>query len=242
MDENKLFELYEKLYFHEVESRDKISARLQIPLAITLTILGVIANIVKGLSFNLSSLWCYLFWILFGLGVVLFIFAVTKFIRSFYGHSYQFLPTACDTEEYRLKLIDTYKDYENGEQLSRKYFNEYLYKYYNECSSKNTKINDCRSEALHKCNTYLILCALPLAVAFLTFTFGGIDKNSEDKEYKVKITNSFVLPKEFKVEKEAIVSNKNNSPEKVLTDVKRTIETTTTSASSAAEESHKGGY
>jgi len=218
MEDDKLFELYEKLYFHEVESRDKISGRLQIPLAIILTIIGVIANITKGLSFNISSAWGYLFWIVFVLTIVLFIFSVTYFIRSFYGHSYQFLPQASETENYRQTLIKTYEEYKDGDELSRKYFNEYLFKYYNECSSTNTQINDRRSEALHKCNTYLILSTLPLVIAFLLFTLGGIDKNSKDKEYKVKITNSFALQKEISIQKitKKVVIDKSIKKEKIM--------------------------
>lgn len=245
MEENKLFDLYEKLYFHEVEAREKLSARLQIPLAISLALLGVIANIIKGLSFSLTSIWCYVFWAVFGLSVILFIISLKYFVRSFYGHEYQFLPSANETEKYRQKLIETYKDYEEGESLSKKYFNQYIYSYYNDCSSANTKINDSRSEALHKCNTYLIFCALPLAIAFLTFTFGGVDKNSADKEYKVKITNSFKLPQEFQInnsEKKPhqTVEVQEANKAKVITNGKRTTKTTTT-PSSSTKESNKGG-
>ncbi|WP_319549868.1 hypothetical protein [Desulfogranum marinum] len=246
MEEGKLFDLYEKLYFHEVEAREKLSARMQIPLAISLAILGVIANIIKGLSFSVASVWCYVFWLVFGASVVLFVFALKHFVRSFYGHAYQFLPPANETERYRLDLIETYKGYEEGEVLSKKYFNQYIYNYYNECSSVNTAINDSRSEALHKCNTYLILCALPLAIAFLTFTFSGVDKNSVDKEYKVKITNSFKLPQNIQLDS----SEKNEqrtagvpegNQEEVLTNGKRTTETSATTSSPPAKEGDKGG-
>jgi hypothetical protein len=37
MKPDQVFELYEKLYFHEVDAREKIAGRLQIPLAILLS-------------------------------------------------------------------------------------------------------------------------------------------------------------------------------------------------------------
>ena len=58
-------------------------------------------------------------------------------------------------------------------------------------------MNDRRSEYLHKCITYLILTALPLATSFLIFTLTGIDKNSIDKEYKIKIINPINIKKDI---------------------------------------------
>lgn len=158
--------------------------------------------------------------------------SVTYFIRSFYGHSYQFLPSANETEVYRQKLIETYKEYEDGESLTEKYFTENIFKYFNECSSANTKVNDLRSEMLHKCNTFLILCSLPLVGTFLLFTFAGIDKNSIDKEYKVKITTPIII--ESKANE---ISNTLKSKENI--NGQRATETSTTSATTS-QEGNKG--
>jgi hypothetical protein len=193
MNDDKRFELYEKLYFHEVEAREKISSRLQIPLALLLSITSVYAILIKGISFENGSLWNLCFGGFFLISVGLFIASVSYFVRSFYGHTYEFIPSALTTENYRKKLIDTYSDYDECDELVEKYFNEYIFKYYNECSSANTSVNDNRSEYLHKCNTYLILTALPLAIAFLIFTLSGIDKNSVEKEFKVHISNPIEL-------------------------------------------------
>lgn len=196
MDKQNIFELYEKLYFHEVEAREKISSRLQIPLAILLSIISVYAHIIKGISFDNHCFWNVIFGLTFLISIILFVTSMSYFIRSFYGHTYEFIPSAIETENYRQKLIETYKEYEDGESLAEQYFDEYIYKYYNECSSVNTKVNDIRSEFLHKCNTYLILSSLPLVAAFLIFTLAGIDKNTVDKEYKIKITNPIEINKD----------------------------------------------
>lgn len=189
MNNEKRFELYEKLYFHEVEAREKISSRLQIPLALLLSITSVYAVLVKGISFHNDSLWNLCFGGIFFISVVLFITSVSYFVKSFYGHTYEFIPSALTTENYRNMLIDTYRDFDECDELVERHFNEYVFRYYNECSSTNTEVNDKRSEYLHKCNTYLILTVLPLAAAFLIFTLSGIDKNSIEKEIKVQISN-----------------------------------------------------
>lgn len=189
MKDEKLFDLYEKLYFHEAEVRDKISNRLQIPLALVLSISSVYALLIRDISLDNLGLWHLLFFFFFSISCCLFATSFVYFIRSFYGHTYLFLPSALDSENYRLSLIDTYSTYDECDELVSKYFNEYIYNHYNKCSSANTLVNDKRSERLHKCNTYLILNALPLFITFLIFTFSGIDRNSIDKELKVHISN-----------------------------------------------------
>lgn len=210
MDKQNLFKLYEKLYFHEVEAREKISGRLQIPLAILLSFTSVFAHIIKGVSLGNHGLWDLIFGATFLVSLILFVVGLSYFIRSFYGHTYQFIPSAIETENYRQKLIKTYKEYEDCDSIADQYFDEYIFKYYNECSSVNTKVNDKRSEFLHKCNTYLILSALPLAIAFLIFILAGIDKNSVDKEYKVKITNPISI-------------NKNTFPKQINGEIRSSI-------------------
>ncbi|USD21712.1 hypothetical protein MJO52_00795 [Microbulbifer variabilis] len=188
MDDKKRFEIYEKLYFHEVDAREKISSRLQIPLALLLSMTSVYALLIKGISLENSSLWNILFGFLLVISLVLFVTSISYFIKAFYGHTYEFIPSALDTENYRKVLIETYRDYPECDKLVEKYFNEYIFRYYNECSSANTSVNDRRSKNLHKCNTYLIFTVLPLSVAFLIFTLSGIDKNSVKKEIKVQIS------------------------------------------------------
>ncbi len=176
MNEEKRFELYEKLYFHEVEVREKISSRLQIPLALLLSFTSVFAFLMKGIAFENNSLWNISFGIIFAISLIIFIVSVTYFVRAFYGHTYEFIPSALDTENYHDKLIETYKNYDECEELVNKYFNKYIFGYYNECSSFNTIVNDKRSKYLHKCNTYLILTVIPLSIAFLIFILSGIEK------------------------------------------------------------------
>lgn len=188
MDDKKRFELYEKLYFHEVESKDKVVARLQIPLALVLSITSIYAFFIKGINFHNFEFWNVAFFCTFALSLLLFLASVWHFIKALYGHSYEFIPSALETEAYRDTLIEAYKNYSDSEKLVERHFNDYIFRYYNECSSFNTAVNDQRSYYLHMCNTYLISTALPLAVAFLIFSLTGIDINSVDKEYKVKLT------------------------------------------------------
>lgn len=188
MDKKELIKFYEKLYFHEIEYRDKITARLQLPLAIYISFLSLFGFMVRNINFTCKIGYLTLFIFLLIVSSVLLIFGIFYFIKAFYGHTYEFLPTANKTEEYRKQLDLTYEDYDNGAELSNSYLEDYLYKYYQECSSKNSEVNDKRSDNLHKANSFIVFVVLPLLLTFLVFHFGSVDKNMMEKVEVVEIS------------------------------------------------------
>lgn len=187
MKPEQVFELYEKLYFHEVDAREKIAARLQIPLAILLSITSVFAIFLKGTDFTNYSGWNITFFVIVSISLLFHLTSAYHFIRSFYGHTYAFIPSAVESETYRQTLISTYSKFPNCDALVEKYFTKYLFKYYSECATQNTLANDKRSDFLHKCNTYFVINLIPLILAFIIFTFAGLDKNGVEKPYKIII-------------------------------------------------------
>ena len=159
MDKKELLRFYEKLYFHEIDYRDKLTARLQLPLAINISFLSLLGFMVRNINFECRTNYLILFIIFIIFSTVLLIIGIVFFIKAFYGHTYEFIPTANETENYRLKLDSIYKEYENGLELANTYLEDYLYKYYCECSSNNAIVNDKRSENLHKANSFNWVCS-----------------------------------------------------------------------------------
>ena len=47
MAKNPLFDLYEKLYFHEIEVREALGGRLQTPMAIIVSLIGVVVYLLQ---------------------------------------------------------------------------------------------------------------------------------------------------------------------------------------------------
>ncbi|MFZ3037397.1 MAG: hypothetical protein WA112_09030 [Rugosibacter sp.] len=47
MPKNPLCDLYEKLYFHEIEVREKLGGRLQTPMAIIVSLIGVLTFLIQ---------------------------------------------------------------------------------------------------------------------------------------------------------------------------------------------------
>lgn len=187
MENNKLFELYEKLYFHEIDMREKLNGRLQLPLAVLISVIGALAFMLRNFSNSGNNKMLVFFIVMYVLSWLFVIFGINYFIRSWYGYEYAFLPSALETENYRQKLIETYKEYDDCEKLVDKYFSEYLKKYYIECSSKNTENNDKRSLFLHFTNRNIVIGAIFVFLSLIPYYFGNFDKNLNESIQVVRV-------------------------------------------------------
>ncbi|ADQ84699.1 conserved hypothetical protein [Methylovorus sp. MP688] len=193
MNNQKLFEFYEKLYFHEMEVRERIVTRLQMPFAILLSILSLYAYMLQGVSIapNVSVAF---FGIYALVSIGLFAKSVFHFIRAFHGSQYELIPTAKESEQYRATLTQQYKSYdgtdgyEDCDTLVSKYFDAYLFERYVRASTNNGEANDRRAAHIHDCIFYIIVNSIPLLSMFLTFSLCGINKADIDKELQVKVT------------------------------------------------------
>ena len=163
------------MYFHELDIREKITSRLQLPLALTLASLSVFGFIIKGLNYETIGYDDYIFVGAFSIGILMLLTSSLYFVRAYWGHTYQFIPTPILTENYRKELVETYEEFNDCEGLVSKHLNDYLYDYFSECASDNTSINDTRSEALHMCNTFLLISFIPLLITFTAFNYYKLD-------------------------------------------------------------------
>lgn len=184
---NPLFDLYEKLYFHEIEVREHLGSRLQTPMAIIVSIFAVLGFLIQGFDNQQATSAAILFVVLFVASAVSLIGAIYFFIRSWYGNTYAFLPSAEDTEKYRQVLDTTYKQYKEGSALAENYLNDYLCSNYINCATQNTRCNDLRSLNLHKTNGALIIVTLFVALSFLPFFLGDLDRTKNSKPSEVVI-------------------------------------------------------
>ena len=187
MSKNPLSDLYEKLYFHEIHVRESLGNRLQTPMAITVSLIGVLGFLIQSFDKQQSGFIVNLFTFFLVCSAVSLIYAVYFFIKSWWGSTYAFLPSAEDTENYRKLLDSTYKEYKDGDDLAKNYLDEYLCNNYIKCATQNTQCNDLRSLNLHKTNGALILTTLLVFISFLTFFFGNLDKSNSNKPNEVII-------------------------------------------------------
>jgi len=181
MNTKDLFEFHQRMYFHELEARDKILSRLQLPLAILLATISFYGVLTNGIELDSLAQTNLLYLTFLALSFISVLISSSFFFRALHGHSYEYIPTSGETEDYKDQLISTYKDFDNCDHLVSNYLESYLGNAYSKCSTKNTQVNDIRSEFLHTCNSFLVLSA---ALLLLTYMFSNIYQieKTRDKE------------------------------------------------------------
>ena len=100
MNEKKLYELYEKLYFNEIERREKLDARLQLPFSLFIVISGILAFMLLNMSSQASGFAVVLFWIFFISTVIAMIVTLYFFRNAWLGYKrYMLIPTPKASEQ-----------------------------------------------------------------------------------------------------------------------------------------------
>lgn len=187
-----LREFYKELYFHEIDVREKLNSRIQIPLAIILSMIGGLSFMTPRLNIVVYDLFLIGYLVCFCLTCISLIIATLFLIRSFFGHEYSFLPTARDCEDYRILLGETYKGYENADELVEEHFEKFIVNEYVNSSTINTNCNDQRSLLLHFTNRFLIASILSIAVTFALFQAANWRGSLETEPIKMEIVDSLL--------------------------------------------------
>lgn len=186
-DKKSISEFYEKLYFHEIEARDKLYARVSVPLAVLISIAGGMGFMIQNLQRDKTGIAISLFYCCFGFAV-LFITLGAYYLKSAAsGNKYQFLAPARDWDSYQKKCEQQYAEFDNKSQLVDEALRGAILSEYIRCSSVNAYVNDSRSKCLFLTIKFLILATVFVLVAFLVFYFGGLDKGMALKPYKAEV-------------------------------------------------------
>lgn len=190
-----LFNLYKSQYEHEIERREKIDARLQIPFAVIVAIVGLCSYILKNAIWTIEGFWSLVFIILFSGAVIALGVSLWFFRCTWFGHTDKLLPTPNTLEEYREELKKFYDNNLNATKYVERHMENVLLSYYVEFSSANAKNNDVRSFNIYKTTVSLTISVFMSFFAFMVFHFNGLDRSSVEMQYSVKVLNIEELKK-----------------------------------------------
>lgn len=179
--QGKLFTLYEKLYFQELDRREKLSARLNLPLAVLVAVIGFLSFMLDRAPRDINTIVHFFFWMCFLGACVASAVGAWFFRASWFGHSDKLLPTANATEEYRNELIRFYDEFEEKDALVEAGLMRYLYDYYMKFSSVNTTNNDARSYHLYQATYAITVAALLAFIAFVPYFLTNHGESLSDK-------------------------------------------------------------
>jgi len=184
-----LSSLCERLYFHEIQARENLNSRLQLPFAIIVAITGYLGFLLQNLERGLSnfSFWAFAFCAFFAFSF-LFISAC-HFMKAVSGHTYEFIAPGNYWIAYKDECQKTYDEYVEVDELAKAAFSKTLMEEYGAKTSVNSNINDDRSLQLHLTMQMMVHAVLYTAIASLFFYFGDLDKSHHSKPYAVKIVS-----------------------------------------------------
>lgn len=192
MNKQNLYELYEMTYFHEMDVREKLVGRVQINFALIATSYAIISYMLRMLDFDQNHPVIGLFILSVFTALALSCFCVRHLVQAFWGNEYEGMPTALEIDQYRIELLEhaekiesynvEYPEAAQPEVDVNQQVYDFVYNKFRDCSSHNTKVNDGRSEHVHKSFAWLLYSSIPFLMASSLFVVGNLDVSSPRKE------------------------------------------------------------
>lgn len=174
MSGDDVFRLYERLYFWEIERRDRISARVPVLLVIVLALVSLQSYLLDKLLPLTCSAYVIVSAAFLGLSAATLIAAVLYLVMSWHEGEYAYLPMSSTLEEHRSALRKHFKEegtertYDEDEWLATELGRD-LFEYYVECGSQNFANNKLKSKRLHIAFNWLLAAIGSGVVSFILF-------------------------------------------------------------------------
>ncbi|TCK58380.1 hypothetical protein [Seleniivibrio woodruffii] len=189
MPDDKLYNLAEKIYFHELGRVEHIRNRQQLPMAVLMVFISIYVFFTNKVTLALSDDKHKIFCILLFLSLICFFGALFYFIKVFKYKNIKHMPTAKAISDYRDELekksLEPEADW-NAEDV----FNDWMVKRFNENSSKNFVTNLENSKSLEKCNLFIIMNVFIIVILCFLYTFGSLDKKDSRNDLKIHFIGS----------------------------------------------------
>lgn len=172
---------YEKQYNQELDRKEKINARLNLPLAISVALIGLLSYLIKSAPLELNSNWSYLFWLLFLSSITSIFFAFYYFRQCWFGHTDQLIPTADVIENYYVSLLNHYSKYPNSSKNIENEFKEFIKNSFMNYATTNATNNDKRSFKLYKTTVSLTFSLVFAFFSLIPHTLHNLNVNTENQ-------------------------------------------------------------
>lgn len=170
MDDAARFAFYEKIYFYELERKEKLISRLNLPLAILGVLLSFLSYMLGNAPSSEDGFAGVSFWI-FYLSAVFCLLCGAYYFRS----SWQLrnfdrgLPTLSELERYRADATAHFAIHGENDDDAETYFKTIILSYYIEGATVNTVNNDKRGAKLVSLANYVTLTMILSVLSFVPF-------------------------------------------------------------------------
>ncbi|MGP2415821.1 hypothetical protein ACTUSQ_16845 [Pantoea ananatis] len=161
MRQEKAIEFYEKLYFSEIESKDKIHNRAQANFGLIVIATTVLTYLVKNTTFQDNHWLASIVFFLTAISFALILISVWHLKSVVWGNEFFYCPNPVDINDYHQDLIKyelTYKKYCDENQIvydesqnPNERILDYIHEEIRACTALNSEANENRSRKMYKC-------------------------------------------------------------------------------------------
>ncbi|WP_256587238.1 hypothetical protein [Pseudomonas sp. Irchel s3a12] len=170
MDEAARFAFYEKIYFYELERKEKLISRLNLPLAILGVLLSFLSYMLGKAPGSEDGFAGVSFWILYLCAVFCLLCGAYYFRSSWQLRDFdRGLPTLTELENYRAEATSHFAVHGENQDDAETYFKTIILSYYIEGATVNTVNNDKRGSKLVSLANSVTLTMIFSVLSFVPF-------------------------------------------------------------------------
>jgi hypothetical protein len=188
-------DLYESMHWRELDLRDKLDSRLQLPLTLGTSMVGVLAFLLSNVdNRHATGSVDYVFFLLLALTFLSLAGGAYFFFRSSSGsfshrNTYKNIPVSRELDEYQQgweKYLKAHPPATNGLTAADQ-TKALLIRRYMHCQEINADINDFRALNIVRLQLSIVVATVLGALTFALFFFGGLGKSDHPTPQDVKI-------------------------------------------------------
>lgn len=176
--EREFDSFFEKIYFHELDSREKVTQRLQMPLVAFLALTGFIGTMLQNVQRNLGICEVWYFWLPMLLSVTCLSGAFFYFVRSVMGKKYAYHALPEDWQNFHNDCKNQFAGFDHYNLLITASIKHRVRESYARSASKNGEVNASKFALLFNLFRWLLAAVLFTILTFFAFYFGRLDKGS----------------------------------------------------------------
>lgn len=183
MDDKERFAFYEKVFYQELDRKEKLYARLSMPLAMLVAIVTFLSYLLNKAPTTEDGIASVFFWI-FYLSTCVMLLIGALYFRAAWSlrDSDRGLPTLMELETHRRSFRDDYEKYWDTPEEADAHFKSLVLNYFIEGATVNTENNDKRGIYLRSLANYVTAALFVSVLSFLPFYIHQQEQASNDSK------------------------------------------------------------
>ncbi|MCU1775212.1 hypothetical protein [Pseudomonas sp. 13B_3.2_Bac1] len=170
MDDKERFAFYERVFYQELDRKEKLFARLSMPLAMLVAIVTFLSYMLNKAPTTEGGTASVFFWF-FYLSTCVMLLIGALYFRAAWSlrDSDRGLPTLMELETHRRSFSDDYEKYWDSPEEADAHFKSLVLNYFIEGATVNTENNDKRGIYLRSLANYVTAALFVSVLSFLPF-------------------------------------------------------------------------